>query len=245
MSITEVAEANEVSEGSIVGLCQQLGFKGFHDLKIDLVRGMVEPIKFIHEHLERDDDVRTIVEKVFQSELQALVDTLAVLDMKSVARAAKVMLAADWVEIYGIGSAAPVAHHAYQRMIRLGLNCKFVIDSHNQAVSASLLTPRAVALTVSHSGATIETIAAARLAKEAGAKTICITNYGKSPIQAYADIVLYTAAKETRFPNEAMTSRIAETAIVDALHACMALANYDRALDMIQRTGDIISTKRS
>jgi hypothetical protein len=73
---------------------------------------------------------------------------------------------------------------------------------------------------------------------------ICITNYGKSPIQAYTDIVLYTAAKETRFPNEAMTSRIAETAIVDALHACMALANYDRALDMIQRTGDIISTKR-
>ena len=244
MSITEVAEKADVSEGSIVALCQQLGVKGFQGLKIDLAQGLVEPIKFIHEDLKRNDDIGAVVEKVFQSDIQALTDTLAVLDTKALARAVEAILAATWVEIYGIGSSAPVANDAYHRMIRLGLNCKVVTDSHAQAVSASQLTPKATVLTISHSGSTIETVAATRLAKEAGATTICITNFGKSPIQAHSDIILYTAARETRFRTEAMTSRIAELAIVDALNAGIALANYERSLKTIQRTFEVLSTKR-
>ena len=244
MSITEVAERVRVSEGSIIGLCQQLDLKGFQGLKIDLAQGLLEPIKLIHEDLERDDDVATIVNKVFQSDIQALHDTLAVLDRKAVAQAIDIILAALWVEIYGIGSAAPVALDAYHRMIRLGLNCKVVTDSHAQAVSASQLKPGVAVLTISHSGSTIETVAATRLAKEAGARTICITNVGKSPIQAHADVVLYTAAKETKFRTEAMTSRIAELAIVDALNAGIALANYERSLKTIRLTFEVLSTKR-
>jgi DNA-binding MurR/RpiR family transcriptional regulator len=52
-------------------------------------------------------------------------------------------------------------------------------------------------LTVSHSGSTHETLAATRLAKKAGASTICIANYGKSPIKSYADVLLHTMARET------------------------------------------------
>ncbi len=44
-----------------------------------------------------------------------------------------------------------------------------------------------------------------------------ITNYGHSPLQAHADVVLYTMARETRFRTEAMTSRIAQLCVVDAL----------------------------
>src|SRR5262245_59807380 len=69
MSITEVAERVDVSEGSIVGLCQQLGVKGFQGLKIDLAQGLVEPIKLIHEDLKRTDDIATVVKKVFQSDI--------------------------------------------------------------------------------------------------------------------------------------------------------------------------------
>ena len=87
-------------------------------------------------------------------------------------------------------------------------------------------------------------MAATRLAKEAGAKTICITNYGKSPIQNFADVVLHTMAKETRFRTEAMTSRIAQLAIVDALIAALALATYDTAVDTIAKTFDVLSIKR-
>jgi RpiR family transcriptional regulator, carbohydrate utilization regulator len=97
---------------------------------------------------------------------------------------------------------------------------------------------------VSHSGSTHETLAATQLAKQAGATTICITNYGKSPLLAHADIVLTTMARETRFRTEAMTSRIAELAIVDALVASVSLSTYDLAVKCIAKTFDVLSIKR-
>jgi DNA-binding MurR/RpiR family transcriptional regulator len=201
-------------------------------------------VQFIHEDLQPTDAVGTVVEKIFRSNIQALTETLKVLDVNAMQRAVDLILAAERVELYGIGSAAPVAVDAHYRMLRIGIPCAVVVDSHVQAVSASLTGPQVTTITISHSGSTQETLAATRLAKEAGARTIVITNYGKSPIQAYADLVLATAARETQFRTEAMTSRIAELCIVDTLNACLALATYERSLETIARTFDVLSTKR-
>jgi DNA-binding MurR/RpiR family transcriptional regulator len=244
MSVTEVAEAAGSSEGSVVRLCQHIGANGFQDLKITLARELVEPVQFIHEDLQPEDTIATVIEKIFRSNVQALMETMKVLDGGAMRRAVDLILAAARVEIYGIGSAAPVAADAHYRMLRIGIPCAVVVDSHVQAVSASLTGSAVTTLTISHSGSTQETLMATRLAKEAGAKTIVITNYGKSPIQAYADVVLFTAARETQFRTEAMTSRIAELCIVDTLNACLALATYERSLHTIARTFDVLSTKR-
>lgn len=244
MSVTEVAERTEASEGSVVALCQQAGARGFQQLKIALARDLVQPVQFIHEDLAESDDVPTVVEKIFQSGMQTLQDTLRAVDAVAMARAVDAILAAERVELYGIGSAAPIAEDANYRLLRIGIDSKVLVDSHVQAISASLTGPHVATLTVSHSGSTHETVTATRLAKEAGATTIAITNFGKSPLHRFADIVLHTMARETRFRTEAMTSRIAQLAIVDALIACLALRTYDRAVDTIARTFDVLSTKR-
>jgi RpiR family transcriptional regulator, carbohydrate utilization regulator len=244
MSVTELADRAGASEGSVVSLCRQVGAKGFHHLKIALARDLVQPVQLIHEDLTRDDDVATIVEKVFLSNIQALYDTLKALDRAAIAKAVQLILAAESVELYGIGSSAPIAEDAHYRMLRIGINCKVVTDSHIQTISASLTGPKVAVITVSHSGSTHETVTATRLAQEAGARTICITNFGKSPIQAYADVVLYTMARETESRTEAMTSRIAQLSIVDTLIACLAMANYDKAVETIRRTFEVLSVKR-
>ncbi|MGE4527748.1 MAG: MurR/RpiR family transcriptional regulator [Rhodospirillaceae bacterium] len=244
MSVTELAEATRASEGSVISLCQQLGATGFQQAKIALAQELVRPIQFIHEDLDRADDVGTVIAKIFHSDIQALQDTLSALDREAVAAAVGLIRAAERVEIYGIGSAAPVAEDLHYRMLRIGVNCKVVVDSVIQAISAPMTGPEVAVITVSHSGSTQETYTATKLAKEAGAKTICITNFGKSPIQAFADVLLFTLARETQFRTEAMTSRIAQLAIVDVLIACLALADYDKAVDAIHRTLDGLSLKR-
>jgi DNA-binding MurR/RpiR family transcriptional regulator len=244
MSVTEVAEKAEASEGSVVSLCQQIGARGFQQLKIALARDLVQPIQFIHEDLTRDDPAATVVEKIFRSNMQALRDTLKVLDAAAVARAVAAIRRARRVELYGIGSAAPIAEDAHYRLLRIGVEAKVVVDSHVQAISASLTGPEVTTITISHSGATHETVTATRLAREAGATTICITNFGRSPLVAHADIVLNTMARETQFRTEAMISRIAQLAIIDALIACLALADYDRSVDTIASTFEVLSTKR-
>lgn len=243
-SVTEVAEAAGVSEGTVVRLCQQLGVKGFQDLKLSLAYELIEPVKFIHEEVRLDDEISAVIQKVFRSDMRALEETLRVLDPAAMEQAVSIILDAERVEFYGIGSSGPVAVDAYYRMMRIGLNCVVTIDSHMQAVSATQANERTAVVTISHSGSTKETVEATRLAKEAGAKTIVITSYGKSPIQAYADVVLATIATETMFRTEAMASRIAELTIVDALYVCVALANVERSLANLSRTAEALSLKR-
>ena len=240
MSVTEVAERAEASEGSVIGFCQMLGARGFQQVKIALARDLVQPVQFIHEDLTPDDEISTVVEKVFQSDMQALHDTQKALDIAALAKAVAAIRHASRVEIFGIGSAATIA----EDILRIGIPARAAVDSHVQAITAALADQKTVVVTISHSGSTVETLTATRLAKEAGATTIAITNFGKSPLLAYTDIVLNTLARETQFRTEAMTSRIAQLAIVDALIACLALADYDRSVATIARTFEVLATKR-
>src|SRR5690606_15893933 len=128
--------------------------------------------------------------------------------------------------------------------MRIGIPSRVSVDSHVQAITASLAGPDVATLTISHSGSTVETLTATRLAKEAGATTICVTNFGKSPLHAHADIVLHTLARETQFRTEAMTSRIAQLAVIDALIAGLALADHDRSVATIAKTFEVLTDKR-
>ena len=244
MSVTDVAESAGASEGSVVGFCKRVGASGFQQLKILLAQEIVRPVQLIHEDLQPDDDAAVVVRKLFDSNVQTLRDTQANLDMRSVEKAVWIMKSARRIEIYGVGTAACIAEDAQYRMLRIGLDVKVVIDPHIQAVSAALTGPDVAVLTVSHSGSTYETVMATRLAREAGARTVCITNFGKSPIQAFAEVLLFTMARETNFTTEAMTSRLAQLAIIDVLIACLALTDYERSTEIVRRTYQVLSLKR-
>jgi DNA-binding MurR/RpiR family transcriptional regulator len=241
MSVTELAEATGASDGSVINFCRQLGLSGF---KLSLAQETVKPVQFIHEDLQPGDDAAAVCRKMFSAGIQALRDTLSVLDPDAVASAVKAIKAAERIEIYGIGSSAPIAEDAQYRMLRIGLNVKVVTDSHIQAISASLTGPKVVVLTISHSGATHETLASTRLAKEAGATTIVVTNFANSPIQAFADIKLFTMSRETKFRTEAMTSRIAQLCVLDALVAGIALDDYEHSVSVLQKTFNVLALKR-
>ena len=166
------------------------------------------------------------------------------LDLTQLARAVDAIRRASRVEVFGIGSAAPIAEDATYRLLRIGINARVSVDSHIMAITGSLCAPDVAVLTVSHSGSTIETLTATKLAKEAGATTIAVTNFGRSPLLTHTDIVLHTLARETQFRTEAMTSRIAQLAVIDTLIAALALADYDRSVATIDKTFDVLSVKR-
>jgi Helix-turn-helix domain, rpiR family len=67
MSVTEVAEAADASEGSVINLCQSIGVRGFQQLKLALACDLVEPVQLIHEDLERNDTTQIVTEKIFNT----------------------------------------------------------------------------------------------------------------------------------------------------------------------------------
>jgi DNA-binding MurR/RpiR family transcriptional regulator len=244
MSITELAEQTRSSEGSIVGLCQRFGIKGFQELKILLARDLVEPVRLIQEDLTEDDGFADASERIFAAHVASLAETRKLLSLEALEQAVGIIRSARRCEVYGIGSSAPIAEDLGYRLLQFGYDAKVLVDSHVQSVSAAMTDRSVAVITISHSGSTVETVLATRLAHQAGARTIGITRLGKSPLQRHCDVVLHTAANETRYRPEAMSSRVAQLAIIDTLVSCCALADPKQSVARLELAARVLAEKR-
>jgi DNA-binding MurR/RpiR family transcriptional regulator len=74
------------------------------------------------------------------------------------------------------------------------------------------------------------------MSKRHGATTIAVTNFDQSPIAEVADLVLVTAAHEATFRSGAMSSRIAQLALVDCIFGGVAQRFYDQAVEAIENS---------
>ncbi|MCK4966381.1 MurR/RpiR family transcriptional regulator [bacterium] len=243
-SLNEVALKSKVSEATVIRFSRKIGLKGFQDLKLHLSRDIVSPVKSIHGDIEEGDDAKTIISKVFSSEIQTLQDTMEILDIKEIKKTVRAIENADNVVFVGVGTSGPNTTDAYNKFIRLGLNCHCHTDSHLQVMAASLLKKGDVVIAVSHSGSTKDPIETLQVAKKHGAVTVAITNNSISPITSIADIVLNTASRETRLRSEAMASRIAQTAIIDSLYTILAMKNMKKTMEVQRAIEESIVIKQ-
>ena len=116
--------------------------------------------------------------------------------------------------------------------------------AHVQHVVAQLLAPGDVCLAVSHTGSTQETLAAFRAAAAAGATAIALTSFVRSPITELADLVLVAGSQEITFRVEAVASRLAHLAVLDALLVAVALTTGQRAAEILDLTEQAIAEHR-
>ena len=84
-----------------------------------------------------------------------------------------------------------------------------------------------VAMGISHTGKSRQTVDALAIAKEAGARTIAITNSETAVINRFADIVLCTENRQYMY-GDAIFSRCAQVSIVDMLYLGVFLTDYEQ-----------------
>lgn len=245
LPIQEMAERIGVSEATIVRFTQAVGYSGLRAFKLALVGERAAPaVDIFHEEVRLEDDPLTVARKVLRSDIQAIADTLALLDTQQIEPALEALQRAHRIEVYGVGSSAPIAVDAYYRLLKVGLPVAVVTDAHMMAVSAAALIPGDVAFIVSHTGRTTETLNAAAKAAEAGATVISLSSHSQTPLDQYAAIRLVTADRETAFRTEAMASRIAHLSLIDALCVNLAIRNLEGATAAMERSSTIIEERR-
>lgn len=243
-TINEVAEDLNVADATVFRFCKRIGFKGYQAMKIALASEIINPIQQIHEEILENDDEKTISEKAFQSNIRTLENTLHILDQASIKKAIEFLLKADRVEFYGTGGSSVIAMDGFHKFVRTGIKAFAFIDSHFQLMSASQLTEKDAAIAISHSGTNKDTISILKTAKKNGAKTIAITSYPKSPIAQIADVALYTSSDEIEFRSEALSSRIAQLSLIDALYVNIMVANKEASRQSLEKVRDAISETR-
>lgn len=247
-SITEVAEAASTSETTVTRFCKAIGVGGYPELRLALAaeaaRSAARGSREIGSDIGPGDGLVDVVTKVAFADARAVEETADQLDIGVLGSVIGVLAAANRVDVYGVGASAFVALDFQQKLHRIGRHAFAWTDVHGALTSAALLTPGDVAVGVSHTGATSDTVDALARARLSGARTVALTNFPRSPVTEVADHVLTTAARETSFRSGAMASRIAQLTVVDCLFIGVAQCHHETAQRALASTYDAISYRR-
>jgi DNA-binding MurR/RpiR family transcriptional regulator len=242
LSIGDLAEQGGTSTTSVVRFYKKVGYRGYSDLRLDLARetareSLAHNVSAeVYEDINTSDSLRDIVSKIAFNETMSIADTAQVLDVGKLAEAVDAISGSRKVDIFGVGSGGLVGQDLQQKLHRIGLTSFSWADPHAALASAALLDDDGVAVAISHSGSTVDTVDFLLAAKAAGATTLAITNHADSILGRAADIVLTTAARETPFRSGAMGSRIAQMMVVDCLFVGVAQHSYESSVSALQKT---------
>lgn len=248
MSITELAKTCGVSATTIVRFCRHAGFTGYRGFRMALVATVARNDDDRgHEwgdDIEPDDPIEGVVAKMGHSEARAIEDTARQLNTAVLGTVVDAIVAARMIDVFGIGASALVAEDLQQKLRRVGRVVFASRDTHTALASAALLGTGDVAIAISYSGATFDTVDWLREAAQRGATTVAVTNAPRSPLARIASHVLTTASRDMRFRSGAMASRMAQLMLVDCLFVAVVQRTYPESLAALENTYNAIRDRR-
>ena len=194
--------------------------------------------------IKQEDDVSTVFCKVFQSSVKTLQDTYAMLDAELLQKVVEIIDDAQQLFFFGVGTSSTIAIDAQYRFMQLGCRSNVSSDILYMRVAAMNVRKGDVAIGISHSGETKDTIDTMRIAKENGAITIAITSFKDSPITKYVDYVLTVYSDEQNYPVEAVSARMAHICLLDALMIALTMRRYNDATDHLMKRNTVLKDIR-
>ncbi len=219
MSISELAEVADVAEATVSRFCRRLGYKGYSAFKLAVAGAVAgtKPINPLYGEIAAEDDISEMCRKLCAANVEAITQTMDMIDPAVIARAADLLIAAERVLCMGLGGSMVLAREAAHLFSTAIPNFYSVEDAHDQAMRCALLTPRDVVLYYSYSGSSKDLVDVLKIAQERGARTILITRFPKSPGAACADLVLECGARESPLQMGSVAARMGQLYLTDVL----------------------------
>ena len=238
LTISALAVAAQTSETTVLRFCKRLGLRGYPQLRLALAEAGTQPRTQAAPttDISADDSIDDVIAEGRLRRRERRRGPAETIDRVALSTAARAIAAAGRVDVYGIGASALVGKDLQQKLHRIGSMVFCWNDPHVALTSATLLGEGDVAIGISHSGTTTETVEALALAHSRGATTVAITNFPLSRLSTDADLVLATAARESSLRSGATASRIAALTVVDCLYIAVAQLDLERARTAVEDT---------
>lgn len=245
MSISEMAEVAEVAEATVSRFCRRLGYKGYSAFKLAVAgSGSAQrPMNPLYGEIQAEDSLGDMCQKIYAADVDAVTQTLALINPGAVTKAAELILSADRVLCMGLGGSMVLAQEAAHLFSTARPNFFAVEDSHFQAIRCALLSPRDVVIYFSYSGSTRDIVDVMKIAQERGAKTILVTRFPKSPGAACADVVLECGAREGPLQMGSIAARMGQLYIIDVLFSEVCRRDMETCRERRKQVADALADK--
>lgn len=239
--VNDIADACSCDPAQVIRFCQNLGFKGFSELKNRVARELIPLPVEKEEKRNKADAFEQFRADYCRSVAGAINDTLMNLDKTAVLKAVKNIHDAERIVICGAGASNLTAQDLHIKLLRMGFNSSCFADQEMQKINCALLGKSDLLIVFSFSGNTASVIQCMKTAKANGGTVLLITNCPASKAAGLADLMLNTAAEEEKLRLGAMISRMTQLAVIDLLVSNLALKYPDDINPNIFKTFHAIS----
>jgi len=244
-SVAETAEGAKTAKSAVIRCCKSLGFDGFTEMRLALAMEISKNRQLnFTPYIAPDDNAGEILDKVFAANVKTLHDTAEKIDRKLLQKVTDLLSQARSVYVYGVGTSAAMVRDFQYRLMLLGVNAFCYTDVPVMKISTLNISKDDVAIGISHSGRTIATVEALRLAREMGAKTVCLTTYPDSEIVHLSDYPLTVYSDEVNYPVEAVSARISQMSVLDSIAIAMSAKNYDETEKRAKKSHELVNSVR-
>jgi DNA-binding MurR/RpiR family transcriptional regulator len=250
LSITELAERAGTSPATVTRFCRMIGYAGYVPLRVgaaaDLGRSSA------HETWQADigrafdpaDAPHEVLHTLVRVHSAALESTAAQLDPPAVAEVAAAIAASEHVDIYGIAGSAEMASELQARLYRIGIHAHVWSEVHLGLTSAALQGESTVAIGISNTGRTGETIEMLSLAKSTGALAVAVTSNPESPLASVADVHITTYAPDEYLQPDDLSAKHAQLLVLDLLYLLVAQRDFARTTTMLAASAAAVAPHR-
>lgn len=215
-SITVLARKIGTTTATLTRFCQALRYKGFSELKFYMENDLILPSDE-NVLIGRDDTLSDSIHKLLKYNVDALTDTMLLLDESRLRQAISLIVRAEKVYFYAEGGTGSSAQLGYHLFLQIGVTSNCFTDASLMIMSTSHLTSKDVVICMSYSGAAEGVLTAMRFARKNKAAVIAVTAFPNSRFAKAADIVLSYSCKIHDDLQYLHVARICEIAIIGTL----------------------------
>ncbi len=241
MSITDLAEACGVGDTSVFRFCKTLKLEGYQDFKLKLSLGMSYEESGVSD--SHDESFLSRAQAVMDQSVRALTETRSLLREDTVQRIVKMLVEAERVFFFGVGSSRISAKEAMNRFMHISNKFYSLTDTHMQAMAASLMGSQDLLFVLSYSGNTKDSVQLAKLAYDAGAKVVGMTHSFKSPLSLFTHELLLCGSPEGPLQGGSGQGKISQLYLIDLLYSEYFLVTETESKEHNKKTSEAVSGK--
>ena len=157
---------------------------------------------------------------------------------------ARAIATCQHLDIYGIGGSGVMADEMAVRLYRIGINVHAWTEAHAGLASAALQRQGCVALGISNTGRTEETIEMLAQARSSGAFTVAITSAATSPLAGSADVHITAYATDAYLQPDDLAAKHAQLFILDLLYLLVAQQDFSQVATHLAASAMAVSGHR-
>lgn len=216
-SASNISKKLHISVASLTRFAKKCGFSGYRQFRYE----------YSADVNVQDNIQRELTRKVLSDYEEILSKTYSLIDEQHIEKIIDLLVKAEKVFFYGIGSSGLVAEEMKSRFMRIGLFCDAFTDPDLMKMNSALVDENCLVIALSISSNSPGLIASLKQAYENKAKTILFTANNNQEITKYSDQVILVATSKNLSYGNRITPQFPLLVMVDIFYAYFLNSDVD------------------